>query len=217
MIANLPPGTYTLSVGLYNLDTGERLPVRAGDVPQGDQSRPPAALRVVHLDFHRGGAVRGNPITGREAYPTSPTGCCRGTRTVCLDQVQVGNIRDHLAPQRLDAMGVRDLRAEHEAHGVAQAAIAIGHTFEDFCADPQAYHRSEQLTAMQIAAQGLITFAERHAGPRQVGHAAGLPDERPAFTINQVCGSGLRAVALAHQAIQLGDVCAVSIRGRGAS
>jgi hypothetical protein len=39
VIANLPPGSYTLSVGLYNLDTGERLPVWAGDVPQGDQIR----------------------------------------------------------------------------------------------------------------------------------------------------------------------------------
>jgi hypothetical protein len=37
VIANLPPGSYTLSVGLYNLDTGERLAVWAGDVPQGDQ------------------------------------------------------------------------------------------------------------------------------------------------------------------------------------
>jgi hypothetical protein len=37
VIANLPPGSYTLNVGLYNLDTGERLAVWAGDVPQGDQ------------------------------------------------------------------------------------------------------------------------------------------------------------------------------------
>jgi 4-amino-4-deoxy-L-arabinose transferase-like glycosyltransferase len=36
-IENLPPGAYTLSVGLYNLDTGERLPVRAADGTQGDQ------------------------------------------------------------------------------------------------------------------------------------------------------------------------------------
>jgi acetyl-CoA C-acetyltransferase len=34
---------------------------------------------------------------------------------------------------------------------------------------------------------------------------AGLPDAVPALTINKVCGSGLKAVMLAAQAIQAGD------------
>lgn len=40
---------------------------------------------------------------------------------------------------------------------------------------------------------------------RQATIRAGLPDTTPAFTINKVCGSGLKSVALAAQAIQLGD------------
>ena len=40
---------------------------------------------------------------------------------------------------------------------------------------------------------------------RQAALAAGMPDTVPAMTINQVCGSGLRAVGLAHQAIRAGD------------
>jgi acetyl-CoA C-acetyltransferase len=40
---------------------------------------------------------------------------------------------------------------------------------------------------------------------RQTAMAAGIPQERTAFLINQVCGSGLRSVALAAQAIALGD------------
>jgi acetyl-CoA C-acetyltransferase len=40
---------------------------------------------------------------------------------------------------------------------------------------------------------------------RQAAMSAGIPQEKTAFTVNQVCGSGLRTVALAHQAIQLGD------------
>ena len=40
---------------------------------------------------------------------------------------------------------------------------------------------------------------------RQAAVAAGIPVDRTAFAINQVCGSGLRAVALAAQAIALGD------------
>jgi acetyl-CoA C-acetyltransferase len=40
---------------------------------------------------------------------------------------------------------------------------------------------------------------------RQAARAAGLPDTATAFGINQVCGSGLRAVALASQQLQCGD------------
>ena len=40
---------------------------------------------------------------------------------------------------------------------------------------------------------------------RQAAMAAGIPEEKTALTINQVCGSGLRAVAMAGQAIRAGD------------
>ena len=41
---------------------------------------------------------------------------------------------------------------------------------------------------------------------RQVAIAAGIPREVPATTINMVCGSGLKAVAIASQMIRAGDV-----------
>jgi len=40
---------------------------------------------------------------------------------------------------------------------------------------------------------------------RQVALRAGLPREKPAMTVNMLCGSGLRAVSLAAQAIKCGD------------
>jgi len=40
---------------------------------------------------------------------------------------------------------------------------------------------------------------------RQASKAAGLGDEVPAMTVNQVCGSGLRSVAIGYQAIMSGD------------
>lgn len=43
------------------------------------------------------------------------------------------------------------------------------------------------------------------APARQAALKAGLPPEVSALTINMVCGSGLRAVAIASQAVQLGD------------
>ncbi len=43
------------------------------------------------------------------------------------------------------------------------------------------------------------------APARQAALKAGLPPEVSALTVNMVCGSGLRAVALASQAVALGD------------
>jgi acetyl-CoA C-acetyltransferase len=40
---------------------------------------------------------------------------------------------------------------------------------------------------------------------RQAALKAGLPDTRAAYTVNKVCGSGLKAVMLAAQAIKAGD------------
>lgn len=40
---------------------------------------------------------------------------------------------------------------------------------------------------------------------RQAAIAAGIPDEVPSFSVNKVCGSGLKSVILGTQAIMLGD------------
>src|SRR5688572_3326993 len=39
---------------------------------------------------------------------------------------------------------------------------------------------------------------------RQITYRAGVPDAVPAFTVNQACGSGLKAIILAAQAVMLG-------------
>jgi len=51
------------------------------------------------------------------------------------------------------------------------------------------------------------------APARQAALRAGLPDSVAALTINKVCGSGLKAVMLADQAIRAGDVAAVVAGG----
>ena len=55
----------------------------------------------------------------------------------------------------------------------------------------------------------LIFGCARQAGggpnmARQVLMKAGIPQERPAFTVNQACGSGIQAILLAAEKIQLG-------------
>jgi acetyl-CoA C-acetyltransferase len=49
---------------------------------------------------------------------------------------------------------------------------------------------------------------------RQASIEAGLPQEVPALTINKVCGSGLKAVGLAAQAIRCGDAATVVAGGQ---
>ena len=48
---------------------------------------------------------------------------------------------------------------------------------------------------------------------RQAARTAGLPDTKTAFGINQLCGSGLRAVALAAQQIMSGESAIVAAGG----
>jgi len=51
----------------------------------------------------------------------------------------------------------------------------------------------------------VLTAGVGQAPARQAALAAGLPDTVAALTINKVCGSGLKAVMLASQAVRCGD------------
>ncbi|HYZ61884.1 MAG TPA: acetyl-CoA C-acetyltransferase [Acetobacteraceae bacterium] len=51
----------------------------------------------------------------------------------------------------------------------------------------------------------VLTAAQGQNPARQAARAAGVPDSSTAFGINQVCGSGLRTVALAAQQIRTGE------------
>ena len=62
---------------------------------------------------------------------------------------------------------------------------------------------------------GQVLTAGQGQNPARQAHInAGLPKESSAWGINQVCGSGLRAVALAAQHIQLGDASIVAAGGQ---
>ena len=60
----------------------------------------------------------------------------------------------------------------------------------------------------------VLTAGQGQNPARQAHIRAGLPKESSAWSINQVCGSGLRAVALAAQHIQLGDSTIVVAGGQ---
>lgn len=60
----------------------------------------------------------------------------------------------------------------------------------------------------------VLTAAQGQNPARQASIGAGIPIESPAWEINMVCGSGLRTVALAAQAIQTGDSSIVVAGGQ---
>src|ERR1700733_696351 len=51
----------------------------------------------------------------------------------------------------------------------------------------------------------ILTAGEGQNPARQASIAAGIPVESPAWAVNQLCGSGLRTVALGYQGILNGD------------
>lgn len=60
----------------------------------------------------------------------------------------------------------------------------------------------------------VLSAAQGQNPARQAAVAAGIPHEKTALTINQVCGSGLRSVAMGAQAILQGDSVIVVAGGQ---
>ena len=62
---------------------------------------------------------------------------------------------------------------------------------------------------------GHVLQAAAGQGPaRQAAMGAGIPKETPAWSLNQICGSGLRAVALGYQQIAMGDAKVIVAGGQ---
>ena len=59
---------------------------------------------------------------------------------------------------------------------------------------------------------GQVLTASNGQNPaRQAAINAGIPVSKPAYIVNQVCGSGLRAVISGYQSIKLGEIkCVIS-------
>src|SRR5262249_30058298 len=57
----------------------------------------------------------------------------------------------------------------------------------------------------EVIMGNVVSAGVGQAPARQAALGAGLPDDIPTVTINKVCGSGLKAVMLAAQAIKADD------------
>ena len=60
----------------------------------------------------------------------------------------------------------------------------------------------------------ILTAAQGQNPARQASMKAGIPVETPSYLVNQLCGSGLRAVALGYQAIRNGDADVIVAGGQ---
>ncbi|MCD2324600.1 acetyl-CoA C-acetyltransferase [Sphingomonas sp. IC-56] len=90
------------------------------------------------------------------------------------------------------------------AHELGRAAIQA--------ALAQANVKGEEVS--EVILGQVLTAAQGQNPARQASMAAGIPKEVPAWGVQQVCGSGLRAVALAYQAIATGDATIVVAGGQ---
>ncbi|MGA7243193.1 MAG: acetyl-CoA C-acetyltransferase [Terracidiphilus sp.] len=101
-----------------------------------------------------------------------------------------GSLRSYTAP-KLGALVVKEAVRRAGLEGAAKNS---------------AIENADRLPIPDDCIMGCVLQAGVGQSPaRQAAIFAGLPPEVGAFTVNQVCGSGLRAVALAAQAIQTGD------------
>ncbi len=88
------------------------------------------------------------------------------------------------------------------AHALGQAAIMAA----------IARAKIEPADVDEVIMGQILAAGEGQNPARQAAVAAGIPVEKTAYGINQLCGSGLRAVALGFQAIKTGD-CQIVIAG----
>jgi len=72
----------------------------------------------------------------------------------------------------------------------------------------------EPAVVSEVILGQVLTAAAGMNPARQAAIAAGIPVQSPAWSVNQVCGSGLRAVALGAQAIKNGDAGIVVAGGQ---
>ena len=73
---------------------------------------------------------------------------------------------------------------------------------------------AQPITLDEVVMGNVLQAAQGQNTARQSMIAAGIPKETPAYTINKVCGSGLKAIALGASAVMLGQADVVLAGGQ---
>lgn len=109
---------------------------------------------------------------------------------VAARRTSIGSLSGALAPLAAHALGAVAIRAALSDSGVDAAEV-------------------DEVILGQV-----LTAGQGMNPARQASRQAGLPDAAPAALVNQVCGSGLRAVALAAQQIATGSALVMVAGGQ---
>lgn len=109
---------------------------------------------------------------------------------IAAKRTAVGSFMGALAPLQAHELGKAAIVAALDAAGVDPADVD------------------------EVIMGNVLTGALGQGPARQAAIAAGIPVDATALTINQICGSGLRAVALGAQAIQASDARIVVAGGQ---
>ncbi|MGH7726730.1 MAG: thiolase family protein [Candidatus Eiseniibacteriota bacterium] len=124
------------------------------------------------------GGTGGNGTNGNSR---GPNGLGRGVVVAGAVRTAIGRFGGGLA-----GVHVADLGAAAAKAALARAGIS-GHAVDETIVG----HARQAGNGPNVA--------------RQIAHFAGVPDERPAYTINKACASGLQAIVSGAQAVALGD------------
>ena len=73
---------------------------------------------------------------------------------------------------------------------------------------------AQPITLDEVVMGNVLQAAQGQNTARQAMISAGIPKETPAYTINKVCGSGLKAIALGASAVMLGQADVVLAGGQ---
>ena len=96
---------------------------------------------------------------------------------------------------KLSTVQAHDLGARVIAEAISRAKVAAGEVSE-------------------VVMGQVLTAGQGQNPARQASIKAGLPEGVPAYGVNQVCGSGVKSVALGYQAIRSGDAAIVVAGGQ---
>lgn len=108
---------------------------------------------------------------------------------IAAARTPIGKLCGGLAPHTAPQLGAIALRSAMERSGIAPERVD------------------------EVVLGEVLTAGIGQAPARQAALAAGLPPSIAALTVNKVCGSGLKSVMLADQAIRAGDARIVAAGG----
>lgn len=125
-----------------------------------------------------------------------------------------GTLKDISAPE-LGAIAIKGLLKKLNLNPVYEGNSFISNLKRGRIELEERYHdySGEEIGIDEVIMGNVLQAALGQNSARQSSIYAGIPKETPAFTVNKVCGSGLKAIALAATSIASGENEAVIAGG----